>query len=341
MQQTSSETPCFAATHYVFDNLEEAFAQQPVATVSRINETYEEQSIILFLVKGYETGPSVWIQAALHGDEHDGIVACARLLADVSSEDLRGNLIVCPVTNPTAMLAGTNASPLDGINLNRVFGQNVDPASYSSRYGQWLADHITKYADFLIDLHGGGRWLDVCPFAMVASDHDGAFNRSMAALSQVPLTATFICRDDAKGMLINEVCKKGIPAVLLESGGGNRWTDTAVHTHFHSIRLILDQLGAYSADAQQKECGTYRANCKPLQIREIAELRFVKSGILTFSRQAGDVVRQGEELIRVLSYPELEEHSIICPIAHGVILSIHAASTVHNGGYAVMLGKLT
>ncbi|MFE6076441.1 succinylglutamate desuccinylase/aspartoacylase family protein [Paenibacillus sp. NPDC057886] len=341
MWQPLSAMQFFKPPRYIFENLEQAFAQQPEATVSRINETYEEQTIALFLVKGYKAGPTVWIQAALHGDEHDGIIACARLLTDISPEGLRGSLIVCPVTNPTAMLAGTNASPLDGVNLNRVFGQNVDPDSYSSRYGEWLADKITTHADFLIDLHGGGRWLDVCPFVMVASDHDEAFDRTLEALSQVPLTATLICRAEAKGMLINEVCQKGIPAVLLESGGGNRWSDVAVHMHLQAVHLILKQLGVYLTELQMKSDETLSTNSKPLRITEVAELRFKASGILTFSRQAGEVVRQGEELIRVLSYPELEEHSITCPIEQGVILSIHSASTVHVDGYAVMLGKLT
>ncbi|MEF2965440.1 succinylglutamate desuccinylase/aspartoacylase family protein [Paenibacillus sp. M1] len=340
MQQSSSVTSVFAQPYSVYGSLEQAFAQQSAATVSRIYESHEEQTVAFFLIKGNKEGPTVWIQAALHGDEHDGIITCARILADISPEQLRGNLILCPVTNPTAMLAGTNASPLDGINLNRVFGQNANSDSYSGRFGRWLADKILAHTHFLIDLHGGGRWLDVCPFAMVAGDHEGAFHDSLAALRQVPLTATYICQSGTKGMLINEVCQKGIPAVLLENGGGNRWTDTAVHMHLYAVRMILDQLGVYSSGLAPQAEAILHANHSPARITEIAEIRFETSGILTFSRQAGENVRQGEELMRILSYPGLEEKSIACPVEHGVILSIHAASTVHKDGYAVMLGKL-
>ncbi|MCG7378618.1 succinylglutamate desuccinylase/aspartoacylase family protein [Paenibacillus sp. ACRSA] len=340
MHQSLSATSIFAKPYPVYASLEQAFRQQPSASVSRIQEIHEEQTIVLFLIKGIQEGPTVWVQAALHGDEHDGIIACAKLLKDIVPEHLSGNLILCPVTNPTAMFAGTNGSPLDGINLNRVFGQNATDDSYSGRYGRWLANNIIAYADFLIDLHGGGRWLDVCPFAMVAADHEAAFERSMAALNKIPLTATYVCQSGTKGMLINEVCQQGIPAVLLESGGGNYWTSTAVDTHLQAVQMILDQLGVYSSEQFSQAEETPGMNRKPAQISDIVEMRFETSGLLTFSRQVGENARLGEELMRVLSYPGLEEQSIICPIEHGVILSIHAASTVHQNGYAVMLGKL-
>ncbi|WP_370296546.1 succinylglutamate desuccinylase/aspartoacylase family protein [Rossellomorea marisflavi] len=327
--------PFFSAAQYIYKSLGEALGAQPVGTVSRIVESSEGQSIILFLVKGNVPGPTIWTQAAVHGDEHDGIKACADLLGGISPVELRGNLIICPVANPTAMLEGTNGSPLDGLNLNRVFGRGIEGNSYSIRHGEWLAGKIITHADFLIDLHGGGRWLDVCSFAMVAGDDEEAFNRSMAALSEVPLNAAFITRAEEKGMLINKVCKKGIPAVLLENGGGNQWSDAAVQSHVRSVKGILHKLGLYP----RHEAAA--ASHEHLLITEIAELRFQKSGLLTFSRQAGEVVRQGEELIRVLSYPELEEYSLICPIEHGVILSIHAATTVFSDGYAAMLGKLS
>ncbi|UPK41131.1 succinylglutamate desuccinylase/aspartoacylase domain-containing protein [Paenibacillus pabuli] len=339
MHQSLSATSIFAEPYPVYASLEQAFKQQPSASVSRIQEIHEEQTIVLFLVKGIQEGPTVWVQAALHGDEHDGIIACAKLLDDIMPERLSGNLILCPVTNPTAMLAGTNGSPLDGINLNRVFGQNATDDSYSGRYGRWLANKIIANADFLIDLHGGGRWLDVCPFAMVASDHEDAYERSMAALNKIPLTATYVCQSGTKGMLINEVCQQGVPAVLLESGGGNYWTFTAVDTHLQAAQTILDHLGVYSSEHSSVE-EILSINRKPARISDIVEMRFEMSGLLTFSMQAGENARLGEELMRVLTYPGLEEQSITCPIEHGVILSIHAASTVHKNGYAVMLGKL-
>ncbi|MDO3412423.1 succinylglutamate desuccinylase/aspartoacylase family protein [Saccharibacillus sp. CPCC 101409] len=330
-----------------FNTLEEAFARQSAGSIARIDESFEQQTTTFWVVKGFGEGRTVWIQAALHGDEHDGVIACGRLLAELAPGELRGTLVVCPVANPSALLAYANASPIDGVNLNRVFGgsggSNPKSGSYSYRYGRWLADKIKSSADFLIDLHGGGQWLEVCPFAMAAGDRPEAYEEAMQALENLPLTAVYTCRADDKGMLINEAAAAGIPAVLLESGGGVSWTEEGVDTHLGSLHALLEHLGLgklSSGVSARFDASSLRINDAALRITEVSELRFETDGIRTFNRRAGEQVRQGEPLLKVRVYPGLDEQTLVCPIEHGVILSIHAASAVRKGGYAVMLGKL-
>ncbi|MFK4474966.1 putative deacylase [Paenibacillus sp. RC73] len=315
-----------------YASIEEALSSQPRKSVAKIDDTYQDVPAIFFLIKGYEEGPTVWIQAALHGDEYDGIVACIHLIEHLDVNCLKGNIIVCPITNPSAFQAGTNESPLDGVNLNRVFQQERTD-TYSYRYGEWLAQKITSWAHFFIDLHGGGKYLDVCPFAMVASDQTLAYEAALAALKAVNLTAIYTCESRAKGMLINEVCKYGIPAVLLESGGGSHWTEEGVAAHQQSLYAILAELHIL-AGTPASVVGKGDAH----RVTKIEELRFEASGLQRFRASAGDEVKLGDPLIEVLSFPEYETHRIICPVDHAVILSIHTASVVHQHDYAVMLG---
>ncbi|WP_025680261.1 succinylglutamate desuccinylase/aspartoacylase family protein [Paenibacillus massiliensis] len=316
-----------------YASLEAALSEQPEGTVSRVSLSFADEATAFFVVKGQRSGPTLWVQAALHGDEYDGIVAILRLLETIMPSSLQGQIILCPVVNPSACLAGTNGSPVDSVNLNRVFGQERKD-SYSYHYGEWLLQQIVQHADFLIDLHGGGAYLDVCPFAMLPTNHLQAYQTAGRLLNQLQLTAIYECPSDAKGMLVQAVCEAGIPAVLLESGGGNAWKPEAVRQHEHSIAMILSGLG------MQSEVVPFTPLQSPITIREVKELRFETSGLLLRHAAVGSIVTLGEELLKVVSLPGFEESVLSCPVPQAIILSIHTASTVKTQGYAVMLGVL-
>ncbi|MEJ8305188.1 succinylglutamate desuccinylase/aspartoacylase domain-containing protein [Saccharibacillus sacchari] len=333
-------------TDRLYHTLEQAVKYQAGGTIVRINETWEDQSLVLFRAYGEQAGPTIWIQAAVHGDEHDGVIACMRLMSDLCLDKLHGSLVIFPIANASALLAGTNGSPIDGVNLNRVFTERIGTDkhianSYSYRYGRWLAEKIKTHADVLIDLHGGGQWLEVCPFAMVASDDGAAYATAIEALEPVPLTAIYSCSSSGKGMLINEICRAGIPSILLESGGGSSWGEGGVQTHLEGVRILLDRFKSYPVAYSDFSASQRHHKNRILSISEVVELRFETDGLRTLRREAGEIVRKGDRLINVLTYPALAEESLRCPIEQGVILSIHTASSVRSGGYAVMLGKLT
>ena len=66
------------------------------------------------------------------------------------------NVILLPLTNPTAFYAGAKqVVPEDGINLNRAFPGNAK-GSLSARLAAALENALYPVADFLADLHGGG-----------------------------------------------------------------------------------------------------------------------------------------------------------------------------------------
>lgn len=316
-----------------YASLEAALSEQPRGTLSRVSQSFADEVTVFFVVKGQQSGPTLWVQAALHGDEYDGIVAILRLLETVVPSSLQGQIILCPVVNPSACMAGTNGSPVDSVNLNRVFGHDRKD-SYSYQYGEWLLQQIVQHADFLIDLHGGGTYLDVCSFAMLPTNHQEAYQTAARLLNQLQLTAIYECASDAKGMLIQAVCRAGIPAVLLESGGGIAWKPEAVSQHEHSIAMILAGLG------MQPEILPHTPTQSPITIREVKELRFETSGLLLHHAAVGSVVTLGDELLKVVSLPAFEERVLSCPVSRAIILSIHTASTVKVQGYAVMLGVL-
>lgn len=155
--------------------LKELIASAEYGSVTKGSIDYSDSEaafqIPVIILKGKNHGRTIWIQAALHGDEYDGIPAIMQLSEELDVRKLTGTVIFVPVLNITAFKAQQNASPIDNVNLNRVFGSDRKN-SFSYRFGKFIADQIYENADYMIDLHGGGQYLDVCRFVMAAMVSD-------------------------------------------------------------------------------------------------------------------------------------------------------------------------
>jgi len=73
------------------------------------------------------SGPTVLLSGGNHGDEYEGQVTLLNLVRDLHPDQVQGRLIILPMLNRPACVAGTRLSPLDGRNMNRAFpGQRND-----------------------------------------------------------------------------------------------------------------------------------------------------------------------------------------------------------------------
>ena len=109
-------------------------------------------------------GPTALLTGGNHGDEYEGITALLKLANRLQARDIRGRVIIVPMMNHPAVQNGTRTSPLDGGNLNRAF-----PGNPAGTLTEKIADYFTRYlvplADVVLDMHSGGRTLDLLPFA--------------------------------------------------------------------------------------------------------------------------------------------------------------------------------
>ena len=67
-------------------------------------------SIPLDLVNGAQPGPRLYLGAAIHGDEVDGVGILFRAPADVDPKRLRGSIVCVPVQHPLSFHAEPAAS---------------------------------------------------------------------------------------------------------------------------------------------------------------------------------------------------------------------------------------
>ena len=191
-------------------------------------------------------GPVVVVSGAVHGDEYEGPVVISELIRQIEASDVAGQLILLPAFNAPALKAGRRTSPIDHLNLNRVFpgDHHGSPTQQIVRY---VADHIFSRTDFYIDLHSGGRTLFIQPSAHVVMADGMApelvnTNARMAEVFGVGITVQTSNMGDYRTSA-GYASLKGIPTLAAEMGMGGWVTGDSVRATREATHRVLKHTG--------------------------------------------------------------------------------------------------
>ena len=111
-------------------------------------------------------GPTALLTGGNHGDEYEGPIALSKLASTLKAGDVNGRVIIVPFMNYPAFRAGTRTSPIDAGNLNRSFPGKPD-GTVTEKIADYFQRHLLPLADYVLDIHAGGRTLDFLPFAAI------------------------------------------------------------------------------------------------------------------------------------------------------------------------------
>ena len=93
--------------------------------------------IPIVVVKNGE-GPTALFVSGNHGDEYEGQVALCNLARTLEPSAIKGRVIILPMANFPAAMAGKRTSPIDEGNLNRTFPGNPD--GFFSSTGRYVRE---------------------------------------------------------------------------------------------------------------------------------------------------------------------------------------------------------
>lgn len=102
------------------------------------------------VIHGRRPGPTLFISAAIHGDEIIGVEIARRLLRAPQLDRIKGTLLVIPIVNSIGFLNHSRYLP-DRRDLNRSF-PGTDRGSLASRLAYLFRKEIVERANFGIDL---------------------------------------------------------------------------------------------------------------------------------------------------------------------------------------------
>lgn len=107
-------------------------------------------------------GPTLLLTGGVHGDEYEAPVALIKLIRQLKTEELQGRLIIIPSLNLPAAMAGQRCSPIDGLNLNRVFPGKRD-GTITEMIAHYVCEVLLPMTDVVFDIHSGGNTLEYIP----------------------------------------------------------------------------------------------------------------------------------------------------------------------------------
>ena len=118
-----------------------------------ITESYSGRNVAIpiHVRRGIKPGPTMFVTAALHGDELNGTGAIRSLLSDSYWNLDAGTVLLLPVLNVLGFERHSRYLP-DRRDLNRSFPGN-STGSMASRLARVIFDSIASRCDYGIDLH--------------------------------------------------------------------------------------------------------------------------------------------------------------------------------------------
>jgi predicted deacylase len=298
----------------------------PVAVMANGTEV----TLVLHEMSGKNgDGPTVGLCAAIHGNEPTGTEIVLEVARLFGSGNFKGRLLLLPVANPLAFEANSRNTPLDDVNLNRVFPGNSN-GWFTDQLAQVITDEFLTKIDVLVDLHAGGDRPTV----------DYVYIRNAEDLSRAFGSPVLYRADPAKvgtvfeGTSVTITEARGVPSVTIELGGGVVDQAPYVARGVQGVKNILATLNMIEEPPAPPR--------KQTIVNGIKTIRPTQGGFLeSAEKDLGKTVEADAVLGRVVSpysFEVLEE--IRNPVPEGVLLLSHLTrNVVHPGDYGYMVGS--
>ncbi|MBS3816467.1 MAG: succinylglutamate desuccinylase/aspartoacylase family protein [Candidatus Thermoplasmatota archaeon] len=157
------------------------------------------------------------VTAGIHGSEIGSVLTAREIKGWIESRDLP-DVEVIPEVNLEAVENKQRENPRDEKDLNRVFPGNED-GTRSERTAHQL---FQKAKDFerVIDLHTYGKNSWCVPYMLTDLEKD--YNRNFC--EKIGLKNA-VQTGGKEGQLFIETSKLGIPSIIIEAGGAERYRD--------------------------------------------------------------------------------------------------------------------
>jgi predicted deacylase len=280
--------------------------------------THAPMSMPVQVVRGRRAGPRLFVSAALHGDELNGVEIIRRLLRHTALKRIRGTLIAVPMVNVFGIIHHSRYLP-DRRDLNRAF-PGSETGSMASRLAHLFMRAIVANASHGIDLHTGAIHRSNLP--QVRANLDDEETRRLARVFDVPVLINANVRD---GSLREAAARMGIPMLLYEGGEALRFDEVSIRAGVRGLINVMQELGMLAPRRKDRA-----AVSEPWVARASAWVRAPASGILRALVPLGVRVRAGETL-GILSDPFGEIEREIKAEHGGIVIGRTNVPLIHEG----------
>ena len=262
-----------------------------------------------------QSGPTVFISGAVHGDEINGTGIIRDLLLNDRFTLETGSLVLVPVANIIGFDRHSRYMP-DRRDLNRSFPGSLE-GSMTSRFAHELFEAVVRRCDYGLDLHTAA--VKRTNFPNIRADLNAGDLKTVAMAFG---TEVVINTKGPKGSLRRAATDEGCPTIALEAGEVLKIEPAVVEFGVRGVRNVLIALGMVKGDPAPPAA--------QLVARRLKWVRADAAGFLAFHIAPGDVVKKGQPIATNTSLLGEEQNVINAP-ANGVIMGMTTLPAVVPG----------
>lgn len=279
----------------------------------------------VMIATGAQDGPTLWVQALVHGPEVVGPTAILRFIRTLDPLDMKGSIIFLMSANPLGSRGYNRLTPQDGRNLNRVF-----PGDAAGHLTEQLASRLlelsTGSSDAMLDLHSGGDLTITCHYTLFHNNGtpEGRESERLAMACGAPNIWNSL-EPGLEGCHFTQYTRIGRkPALIVESGGGARVWDHDVERLETAIRGVSQAMGIMPGEPAKH--AEYRLG------GDAIHLKCTRGGLFMPLVEEGADVREGQHLGNIVNFYGDVVEEILCPVKEAWIGSIRRPNMpIYNG----------
>ncbi|MGB1091936.1 MAG: succinylglutamate desuccinylase/aspartoacylase family protein [Oceanobacter sp.] len=279
--------------------------------------TATDLTIPVSVIRSHKPGPTLFISAAIHGDELNGVEIINRVLRSKSLRYLRGTLIAVPVVNPFGVISHSRYLP-DRRDLNRSF-PGSERGSLAARIAHLFLNEIVAHCDYGIDLHTGAVHRDNLP--QIRANLDDEETRAMAMAFGVPVALNANLRD---GSLRGAAGDMGVKILLYEAGEALRYDELAIRAGLRGVLRVMRHLQMLPPN---------RAKAIPIDTlvaRDSSWVRATESGFVRRHVNLGDQVSK-DDVLATICDPFGSELGQVTARRDAIVIGLQHLPLVHEG----------
>ena len=280
--------------------------------------THTPMSMPVQVVCGKKPGPNLFISAAIHGDEINGVEIIRRVLKLPALNRLKGTLIAMPIVNVHGLLNHSRYLP-DRRDLNRSF-PGSHKGSLAARLAHLFMTEIVANSTHGIDLHTGAIHRSNLP--QIRANLDDPETEKLAQAFGVPVLINSTLRD---GSLREAAAEQGIPMLLYEAGEALRFDEVSIRAGVNGIVNVMRALGMIPLSRR-----IHKTTTEPVVASSSAWLRAPSSGIFRAMAPLGARIKP-HSLLGVIADPfGANETQVLAPHS-GIIIGRLNIPLVNEG----------
>jgi predicted deacylase len=280
--------------------------------------THTPMTVPVHVISGKKSGPRLFVSAAIHGDEINGVEIIRRLLKLPALKRLRGTIIAIPIVNVHGLINHSRYLP-DRRDLNRSF-PGSEKGSLAARLANTFMKEIVAKSTHGIDLHTGALHRDNLP--QIRANIDDEETDMLARSFNAPVIISSNLRD---GSLRESASEHGIPMLLYEAGEALRFNEVSIRAGVKGIVNVMRTLEMLPASRSKSKKHT-----EPVVARSSSWVRASDSGILRAMIPLGARVKKNT-LLGVVADPFGETESNVKSQFSGIVIGRTNLPLVNEG----------